>query len=116
MRRKLITSSEAVPATRQHDKPCSDCPWRRKSLAGWLGSMSVDEWLRAAHGESRIDCHALLGAQCAGAATYRTNVCKTPRDPALLVLPANRARVFASPMEFERHHSGAPENSRGGRS
>lgn len=104
-RRQLISSDEAAEAKGQHEKPCSDCPWARAALHGWLGGLSVDEWLAAAHGEANIECHALQGAQCAGAAIYRANMCKLPRDPDILRLPANRASVFATPMEFREHHS-----------
>lgn len=103
-RGQLITTEEARPANGQHKAPCSDCPWARRSMAGWLGDTSREEWLGDAHGETRIECHTLLGAQCAGAAIYRANVCKIPRDPALLRLPADRRLVFADRHEFwERH-------------
>lgn len=103
-RRVLVSSDEATPATRQHERPCGDCPWRRDSVPGWLGGLPPDAWLRGAHGDERIDCHTLTGAQCAGAAIYRANVAKRPRDPETLVLPANRERVFARPDEFRAHH------------
>lgn len=105
-RRQLITSDEAVRATGQHKKPCSDCPWARKSLAGWLGSPSADEWLREAHGDHEIPCHVLEGAQCAGSAIYRRNVSKLSLDAGVLRLDADRELVFASPTEFKRHHEG----------
>jgi len=50
-----MTLPQATP------RPCNDCPWRRKSCAGWLGPFGIK--------------------QCAGAAVYRANVCKSPRDP-----------------------------------
>lgn len=66
--------------------------------------MTAQEWVTAAHGESTIECHTLLGAQCAGSAIYRANVCKLPRDPGTLRLPANRLEVFSSRAEFVAHH------------
>lgn len=101
---QLLSSDDAVPAQGQHTKPCSDCPWARNALAGWLGSMTPEQWLANAHGEARIDCHTLAGAQCAGAAIYRANMAKLPRDASLLRLPADRERVFATPAEFRTHH------------
>lgn len=95
--------------TKQHSKPCSDCPWARKALEGWLGGTSIDEWLAEAHGEARIDCHVLLGPQCAGAAIYRANVLKRPRNPDILRLPADTALVFAGPHEFRAHHAKGPK-------
>lgn len=103
-RRKLISSEEAVPIKGQITKPCTDCPWAREALPGWTGSLSPLDWLNAAHGEARIECHVYNGPQCAGVAIYRANVCKTPRDPATLQLPADREKVFATPAEFLQHH------------
>lgn len=101
---KLITTEDAVPSAVQHRKPCSDCPWRRDSLAGWLGDQSKEAWLQDVHGEARIDCHTLIGPQCAGAAIFRSNVCKSPRDGSLLILPVDKERVFATSAEFSNHH------------
>lgn len=106
-RRQLITSDEAVPATGQHKKPCSDCPWARKSLKGWLGGSTADDWLREAHGDHEIPCHTLTGAQCAGAAIYRRNVSKLSLNDGVLRLDADKELVFATPTEFKRHHEGA---------
>lgn len=113
MKRQCVTSDEAVPSNGvQHKKPCSDCPWSRASLPGWLGPMTADEWLREAHGESRIECHTIEGAQCAGAAIYRTNVAKLPHNRALLLLPADREGCFKTPMEFRGHHCAIVEGGR----
>lgn len=112
-RKQLISSDEAIEAKGQHTKPCSDCPWARTSLRGWLGSMTSQDWLEVAHGEARVDCHALKGAQCAGIAIYQANVGKRPRNPSTLRLPADREAVFASPPEFLEHHriTGGPVRS-----
>ena len=103
-KRQLITSDEATPLASQPKKPCTDCPWSRGALRGWLGDLSCEEWIAAAHGEARIDCHVFAGPQCAGAAIYRANVAKLPRERSALVLPADRTAVFASPAEFCEHH------------
>lgn len=103
--RKLISADEAVDAKGQHTQPCSDCPWSRESLKGWLGGIDARTWLEHAHTNTLIDCHTLRGAQCAGSAIYRRNVCKRV-DPPLLELPADKVQVFASPMEFLAHHTG----------
>lgn len=106
----LTLTEDAKVVPRQPRRPCSDCPWRREALVGWLGGSSVREWLEAAHGEATIQCHALKGPKgphyCAGAAIYRANVCKRARDPRALVLPPDRAAVFSSPAEFQTHHTG----------
>lgn len=95
----------------QHTSPCHDCPWRRNAAQGWLGKLSARQWVEEAHGESFILCHVKAKSdnvatepQCAGAATFRANVCKLPRDPEQLKLPADRAAVFSNRVEFLNHH------------
>lgn len=111
-RRKLITSDEAKPRKAQHTAPCSDCPWARDALNGWLGGASIDDWLRTAHSDTFVPCHTVGNQQCAGLAIYRRNVCKRV-EPPLLALPADTARVFSTPMEFRAHHESSPA-ARGG--
>ncbi len=106
--RRLLSSLEAVPAKSQHKKPCSDCPWARTALNGWLGNNTAAEWVQIAHGESQVECHALTGAQCAGIAIYRSNTYKVPRDRTNLRLPRDTKRVFESPIEFTQHHTKDP--------
>lgn len=106
-RKKLLSTEDAKPAKGQHRKCCSDCPWARDSLPGWLGGTSADDWLRAAHGNVMISCHTLTGAQCAGSAIYRRNVLKRVELP-LLTLPADKEKVFATPTEFKAHHEAKP--------
>lgn len=88
----------------QHKAPCRECPWRRAAARGWLGSLTADEWLSHAHGETILQCHIIGGCQCAGAAIYRRNVAKLPRPPAL-ILPADPALCFSSRAEFKAHHT-----------
>ena len=64
--RKLKSSEEAVIGKTQHTSACSDCPWRRDSLNGWLGGVSIDEWIACAHSETMVDCHTIKNQQCAG--------------------------------------------------
>lgn len=106
MNKKIITSEEAIDSDEQITKPCSDCPWRRDSIKGWLGGMTPEEWLDAIHGmgDTFIDCHTINGPQCAGAAIYRANISKLPRNPMILQLPKDKESVFSTPMEFLKHH------------
>lgn len=109
-KRQLLTNEDAKPRSTQHKSPCSDCPWARKALPGWLGSLTADEWVVVAHGDGVVPCHTVGNQQCAGMAIYRANVCKSvrPQDPPAVVLPADRKKVFASPMEFKEHHGKMP--------
>lgn len=107
----IKTSDDATRSDEQHRKPCGDCPFRRKAVAGWLGSMTAEEWLRAVHGEALIDCHTVVGSpqpQCAGSAIYRANVGKLPRDPRIVRLRPDAKTVFATPKEFSEHHKSSP--------
>lgn len=103
-KRRLIASDESVKAKSKITRPCSDCPLSRESLNGWLGGGTPEDRGHALHSESRMDCHVLEGAQCAGA-IYRSNVCKRMVDKSLLVLPADRDTVFSNRAEFLAHHT-----------
>lgn len=102
--RKLVTSAEAKPAKKQHHVPCGDCPFSRNSMPGWLGGNTPEGFVAFAQGEGIYNCHSFIGPQCAGMAIFRSNICKSPRDSRVLVLPANRTKVFGWPTEFIDHH------------
>lgn len=110
--KKLISADEAVAGKVQHTKACSDCPWAREALPGWLGGASADDWVQVAHSDTPVDCHAIRNTQCAGLAIYRRNVCKLVKPP-LLTLPADRDTVFTNPMEFKAHHTRRSRHDRG---
>lgn len=108
--KKLISIDEARPSSVQHKTPCSDCPFRRDSLNGWLGGHTSEFFMQLAFSDELYDCHAKIGPQCAGLATFRGNICKSPRDPRVLRLPANRDLVFSRPLEFTAHHGEGEKN------
>jgi hypothetical protein len=99
--------------------PCAECPWRRKSLPGWLGPHTAEEWVLGAHGDFDIACHLTIPEgfddeaedadtsellTCSGAAIYRANMCKSPRYvPREHKLPADTTTVFGY-GEFLAHH------------
>ena len=101
---RLIATGERPPAKMQITKPCTDCPMARTALNGWLGGSSPEQYRRLAHSDARVTCHVHGNVQCAGMAIYRRNVCKRVEPPGL-VLPADTATVFATPMEFLEHHT-----------
>jgi hypothetical protein len=104
-RGKLLSDADAVPAKGQHKSPCSDCPFRKDALSGWLGAETdPNQYLNLVRFNADIGCHVLRGAQCAGAAIYRTHTCQLPPPGRnLLKLPASD-KVFKTPMEFIEHH------------
>lgn len=95
-------------------QPCNECPWRRKAAPGWLGPHSAALWLEIAHSEPAIACHKTIPEgggwegstrQCRGAAIFRRNVLKSPRNPSVAVGPKDTEHVFASNAEFLAHHA-----------
>lgn len=111
---------ELPPAT---PRPCSECPWRRKSLPGYLGPFGPEKWIEIIHSEAPIACHLTLRGtrgktaeeiyamptvrQCAGAAIYRNNVLKSSRNPTAAdhVFEEDPKTVFARDIEFIAHHT-----------
>lgn len=102
--------------------PCNECPWRRDATPGHLGPHDAQTWALGAHGESAIACHSSIKdghgrgeaewddpglRQCKGAAIFRANIHKLPRDPAIAVGPKDTTTVFANNAEFITHHKGA---------
>lgn len=79
----------------------------RAALSGWLGGATPEEYVRLAHSDCVVNCHAIENQQCAGMAIYRANVVKRC-DPPNLRLPKDTEKVFATPMEFVAHHSKLP--------
>jgi hypothetical protein len=108
-RRLLVTSDQAELAERQHGKPCSDCPFARGSLNGWLGGLSAEAWVAIAGGDHNEPCHVYDGAHCAGVAIYRANTAKLPRDRRVMRLPPDHERVFSNSREFVEHHRKPPQ-------
>ena len=114
-RRMVVSSAEATLVTKQHVRPCDDCPWRRDAMPGWLGDRNAQEWVTIAHADLPVECHTRESpsfyVQCAGISIYRANICKKPRIAGFLALgveplkvPADRDAVFASPTEFREYH------------
>ena len=107
--KQLQSSKRAPRGSKQHRKPCADCPWARTALPGWLGPLEVEEWVQVAHGDDPVMCHTREPLQCAGVAIYRKNVCKNPRNPETLRLDKDHDAVFSTPTEFEEYHERRPE-------
>lgn len=101
---KMIAGSDRT-SSKQHQTPCSDCPFRRDSVMGWLGGYEAQEFVRLGHNDQLYNCHTIINQQCAGLAVFRANVIKRC-DPPLLRLPADRIKVFGWDDEFLAHHEG----------
>lgn len=111
------------PMKRCKATPCSDCPMRRKSAAGWLGADTPEHFIQTVHNDAEMPCHQTVDYEqrdwevqlingsahaCAGVAIYFANIGKLSRDSSRRRLPKDAVRVFASPMEFLKHHKSRP--------
>jgi hypothetical protein len=114
VKRQLLTCHDAVKTKVQHTKPCSDCPWARRSLPGWLGNSSAEEWIELAYSEGYSECHT-TDKRCAGFAIFQANICKVPRDPRAFRLPPDTEVCFANSSEFLTHHNRTGESKWKGR-
>jgi hypothetical protein len=114
----------------QHTKPCENCPWRRKSLAGYLGASTPEAFLAAAidQNEHRMPCHVHVNyrasdwrdqvevvPQCAGRAIFLANLDAIPKSKRIMrepqIKPDPKA-VFTSGDEFLTHHKSKPKLSK----
>lgn len=101
----------------QHTSPCGECPFNRKVTPNALGGSPPEMYVGQAAGPFFLPCHSthdytdpvarqdLTNSQCAGAAIFRANVGVDRRLPAaLLHLPKDTQKVFATFEEFYAHH------------
>lgn len=100
--------------------PCRECPFRRKSLPGYLGSDTPEHFLVVSMAAAvPMPCHLQVDYdkpgweaeasrvnQCSGHAIFLSNICKEPRTRAVQTLPPDRELVLATPQEFIGHHRG----------
>lgn len=103
-------------------KPCSECPFRRKSPAGWLGPWDPRELLFVI-GRSMFPCHRTVKPEdnynedaphlesCAGMAIFLNNKVERSRDESnqlhqdMLRGSKHAASVFRTSTEFMQHHN-----------
>lgn len=104
-------------------RPCSECPFRRKSAPGWLGPWEPSEVMTTIRYAS-FPCHRTIPyddvsldhprlQSCAGAALMLCNMMTLSRDPDITVHQralrddpsADFGAVFASEREFLDHHT-----------
>lgn len=98
----------------QHTSPCKDCPWNRNVQPGELGGSPAETYVGQAVLNFWLPCHSSTNyaakesdvnkvCQCAGAATFRTNI-GVQVPPQLLQLPKDTEKVFSTLAEFYAHH------------
>lgn len=107
--------------------PCSACPFRRKSMPGWLGAGSPESFLDCMQNDEPLPCHKTIdyddprweekwsaqqtGSMCAGALIFMANKMQRPRTPGFPTLAPDQTNVFANSLEFVRHHREAAVHS-----
>lgn len=107
-------------------KPCNDCPFRRKSVQGWLGASSPEEFMAQTMGDFPMPCHNTImyidgweqrwanneeGKLCAGSLIFFSNTLKVSRDRDRPRLATDRVNVFTNTQEFIEHHHSGPFKS-----
>src|SRR5271154_2443844 len=102
-------------------KPCSQCPFRRKSMPGWLGNSSPEGFIDCIQRDEPLPCHQTIdyddprwlskwieqqgaGKMCAGALVFMANKVQRPHDREFPTMPKDPANVFSNSVEFVRHH------------
>lgn len=100
----------------RHKTPCSECPWRRASLPGWLGGYEPQQFVQQIQFDGPpLPCHKSFdrsgkaNAVCAGAAIFAKNSCKLPATKlgleAYRQVERDHESVFTRPQEFLDHHT-----------
>lgn len=99
--------------------PCSACPFRRKSLAGWLGAATPEEFIESTMADADMPCHKTVNYEneawektlktdsvhyCAGSIIFLRNTCKLSMNKEKTKLPPDHKLVFSNKMEFLEHH------------
>lgn len=106
-------------AVLRHTTPCSECPWRRKHPAGWLGGYKPEQFVQQIQFDGPpLPCHKTIppsvfsGAavsMCAGALIFMKNSCKSAQHPeygdALDKVDRDPEAVFQWSSEFLEHHA-----------
>jgi hypothetical protein len=112
------------PPTKQ---PCSDCPFRRAAMPGWLGAGSPESFIDCMNRDEPLPCHQTIdyddpdwlekwsaqesGSMCAGALIFMANKMQRPRTRGFPTLPPDKVAVFSNTVEFVRYHREAGTHS-----
>jgi hypothetical protein len=96
------------------DKPCNECPFRKKSLPGWLGQHTIDEIYEFKNSDENFTCHLTRETgkehMCAGYVHFRNNHCQMSKYNVEL---RNLEKEFKSSeykkdclgFDFREHHT-----------
>lgn len=107
-------------------QPCNNCPFRRKSMPGWLGAGSPESFIDCMQRDEPLPCHQTVDyddehwlakwmlqrdskmKMCAGALVFMRN--KLQNNPFAKV-EKDHENIFSNSVEFVRHHREASTHS-----
>ena len=114
---------------------CDECPFRKKSLPGWLGPHSIDDIEKVVQSDEPFICHKSIaemiesgipegdpqleeeGEHCVGMLRYRNAMCKRSRDPETAQAQTEIRSVDDVPViearKFREHHEKLPSLQEG---
>ncbi len=110
-------------------KPCSDCPFRRKAMPGWLGGSAPEGFIDCMQRDEPLPCHQTIdyddphwlvkwmgqggdvGNVCAGSLIFMANKIQRPHDPNFPTMKPDHETVFSNSVEFVRYHREAAVHS-----
>lgn len=98
-------------------QPCVECPFRKKSLRGWLGGLSAQMTHDLVLAEANFACHMTrhqpdeLMSRCKGSQLFLLNHCKSPKfnEPLAAALEQTRREKHDLSQylgfDFIEHHT-----------
>lgn len=107
---------------------CSECPFRQKAPAGWLGPYTIKDIEEMIQYDQGLVCHVSVkelsdegldeteieeaGQHCVGMLRYMSNMCRLSRDPATIqaqrALKEVKDQAVIPPWKFREHHEQGP--------
>ena len=101
----------------KHKTPCSECPWRKDSLRGFLGGWPAEYYADAVQENEIPACHNMdfgpdddRTAMCAGALSVASNSAiaphKTPGASAAKEIVGKNKDCFSWVRDFYEYHTG----------
>ena len=106
------------------ERPCSNCPFRRDSMRGYMGNYDDVKHFHDVHiqADEPNPCHMTMdysktdwnekfqagemGKQCVGQAIFYKNQCKSPRRPGIPTdVEADTTTIFQWTPEFMDYHT-----------
>lgn len=110
--------------------PCNECPFRKKSIPGWLGYWTVDKILNQVHDEAGLPCHKDVPKQiglgdldfykrvhvCVGSLQHATQSAKSYRNAELSLFQrlVGKGIDVLNYIEFRQHHTSLAGNNGNG--